>query len=98
MTGLFEATLEPEASSLRDVKARMRSLFPYERVAVSAGQFLDGLLDACRSGRVILGRGGTRQFWTAGIGMQMRCADVPPLNFCYSELEFSITGARNMRV
>ena len=45
MTGLsVEATLELWASSLRDVKARMRPLFTQERVAVSAGQFLDGLL------------------------------------------------------
>lgn len=45
MTGLsIEATLELWALSLRDVKARMRPLFTQERVAVSAGQFLDGLL------------------------------------------------------
>lgn len=45
MTGAsIEATLELWASSLRDVKARMRLLFTQERVAVSAGQFLDGLL------------------------------------------------------
>ena len=40
----IEATLELWASSLRDVKTRMRPLFTQERVAVSAGQFLDGLL------------------------------------------------------
>src|SRR6195256_1003004 len=39
-----ETTLELWASSLRDVKARIRSLFRQERVAGSAGQFLDGLL------------------------------------------------------
>lgn len=39
-----EATLELWASSLREVKARMRPLFTQERVAASAGQFLDGLL------------------------------------------------------
>lgn len=45
MTGLsIEATLELWASSLRNVKTRMRPLFTQERVAVSAGQFLDGLL------------------------------------------------------
>jgi SRSO17 transposase len=45
MTGLsIEATLELWASSLRDVKARMRPLFTQERVAVSADAFLDGLL------------------------------------------------------
>jgi SRSO17 transposase len=40
----IEATLELWASSLRDVKARMRPLFTQERVAASAGRFLDGLL------------------------------------------------------
>jgi SRSO17 transposase len=40
----IEATLELWASSLRDVKARMRPLFSQERVAACAGQFLDGLL------------------------------------------------------
>lgn len=45
MAGLsIEGTLELWASSLREVKARMRPLFSQERVAVSAGQFLDGLL------------------------------------------------------
>jgi SRSO17 transposase len=40
----IEATLELWASSLRDVKARVRPLFTQERVAASAGAFLDGLL------------------------------------------------------
>jgi hypothetical protein len=40
----IEATLELWAWSLRDVKARIRPLFTQERVAASAGQFLDGLL------------------------------------------------------
>ena len=40
----IETTLELWASSLRDVKARIRPLFGQERVAASAGQFLDGLL------------------------------------------------------
>lgn len=45
MTGAsIEATLELWASSLRDVKARIHPLFTQERVAVSAGLFLDGLL------------------------------------------------------
>lgn len=45
MSGLsIDGTLELWASSLREVKARMRPLFSQERVAVSAGQFLDGLL------------------------------------------------------
>src|SRR5678815_4089033 len=38
------ATLELWARSLRDVKGRMRPLFTQERVAASAGVFLDGLL------------------------------------------------------
>jgi SRSO17 transposase len=40
----IETTLELWASSLREVKARIRPLFTQERVAASAGQFLDGLL------------------------------------------------------
>jgi len=45
MTGAsIETTLELWASSLRDVKARMRVLFTQERVAASANLFLDGLL------------------------------------------------------
>ncbi len=40
----IETTLELWASSLRDVKRRIRPLFGQERVAWSAGQFLDGLL------------------------------------------------------
>jgi SRSO17 transposase len=40
----IETTLELWASSLRDVKGRMRPLFTQERVAASAGLFLDGLL------------------------------------------------------
>ena len=40
----IETTLELWASSLRDVKARIRPLFRQERMAVSAGLFLDGLL------------------------------------------------------
>ena len=40
----IEATLELWASELRATKARMRPLFTQERVAASAGRFLDGLL------------------------------------------------------
>src|ERR1700745_233096 len=40
----IETTLELWASSLRDVKTRMRPLFTQERVAASAGLFLDGVL------------------------------------------------------
>ncbi len=40
----IEATLELRASSLRNVKERLRPLFTQERVAASAGAFLDGLL------------------------------------------------------
>src|SRR4051794_6371639 len=39
-----EDALELWASSLREVKARIRPLFTQERVAASAGRFLDGLL------------------------------------------------------
>ncbi len=44
MVASIETTLEFWASSLRDVKARIRGLFTQERVAISAGLFLDGLL------------------------------------------------------
>lgn len=47
-TASLEATLALWASSLRDVKARMRPLFTQERVAASAGLFLDGLLGSER--------------------------------------------------
>jgi len=41
-----ETTLELWASSLRNVKGRIRALFTQERVARSAGDFLDGLLSS----------------------------------------------------
>lgn len=44
MSASIEAALELWASSLRHVKAWMRGLFTQERVAASAGLFLDGLL------------------------------------------------------
>jgi SRSO17 transposase len=45
MTGVsVEAALELWASALRDVRQRIRPLFTQERVAASAGLFLDGLL------------------------------------------------------
>ncbi len=43
-SGSVETTLELWASALRDVKGRMRPLFSQNRVAASAGLFLDGLL------------------------------------------------------
>src|SRR3954471_19154724 len=42
--GSVEATLELWALSPRDVKGRIRPLFQQERMAVSAGLFLDALL------------------------------------------------------
>src|SRR3954451_1792311 len=42
--GSVEATLELWASSLRDVKGRIRPLFQQARIAQSAGVFLDALL------------------------------------------------------
>ena len=44
MGASIETTLELWASSLRDVKARIKPLFTQTRVAGSAGLFLDGLL------------------------------------------------------
>lgn len=40
----IEATLSLWAAALRDAKERIRPLFMQERVAASAGQFLDALL------------------------------------------------------
>jgi len=48
MVASIETTLELWALSLREIKARMRPLFTQERVARSAGLFLDGLLGAER--------------------------------------------------
>ena len=42
--GTVEVTLELWASSSRDVKGRIRPLFQQERMAASAGLFLDALL------------------------------------------------------
>ena len=42
----IEGTLELWASSLRDVKARIGRLFTQDRVADSAGLFIDGLLSS----------------------------------------------------
>src|ERR1700750_1185267 len=44
----LEITLELWASSLREVKGRMRPLFTQDRVAASANAFLDGLLGSER--------------------------------------------------
>jgi SRSO17 transposase len=43
-TASLETTLALWASSLREVKSRIRPLFTQDRVAASAGLFLDGLL------------------------------------------------------
>jgi SRSO17 transposase len=44
----IETMLELWASSLRDLKARMRGLFTQKRVEASAGLFFDGLLGDVR--------------------------------------------------
>ena len=48
MSAPIETVLELWASSLRETKARIRPLFSQERVAASAGLFLDALLGAER--------------------------------------------------
>src|ERR1700741_3850083 len=78
----IETTLEIWASSLRDVKVRIRPLFTQQRVAASAGLFLDGILgderattDGCvRTRRVTPARGANRLSWAEAAGMLMRCA------------------------
>ena len=42
--GTVEATLELWASSVRNMKQRIRPLFRQERMAASVGLFLDGVL------------------------------------------------------
>jgi hypothetical protein len=77
--GSVEATLELWASSLRDVKQRIRPLFTQ---AVSAGLFLDGLLgsEPRKTGwmRAVAagdpGPGGSRPSSVAGAGTRRRCA------------------------
>src|SRR5277367_6219881 len=44
MGASIETTLELWASSLREVKKRIRPLFAQERAALNAGLFVDGLL------------------------------------------------------
>src|SRR6478736_878097 len=83
MTGAsIETTLALWASSLREVKKRMRPLFEQDRTALNAGLFVDGLLGderrktgGCgRRRRAILGHGGSRRFWAVTGGMPMDCA------------------------
>ena len=66
----IEVTLELWASSLRDVKARIRPLFTQDRVAASAGQFLDGLLgpERRKTDGLDAGRGGGRSRPVAATG------------------------------
>lgn len=72
---LIETTLELRASSLRDVKPRMRGLFTQGRVAVSASLFHNGLLGAerrktgwmCAEAGVIQAPGGNRLFRARGL-------------------------------
>lgn len=74
----IEKTLELWASSLRDVKSRIRNLFTQERVAASANLFLDGLLgnERRKTGwmRAEAARGGNRPFWVAGVGTRTHFA------------------------
>src|SRR4051794_34744038 len=77
-----EDTLTLWASSLRDVKQRIRRLFTQERVAAAAGQFLDGLLGTeprktvgCgRKRPAIPARGASKRSWAGGSGTPTRCA------------------------
>src|SRR5689334_25357718 len=61
----IQETLELWAASLREVKARMRPLFTQDRVAASAGLFVDGLLGEGRRKRgwMRAGAGGDAGAW-----------------------------------
>jgi SRSO17 transposase len=83
MTGAsIETSLELWASSLWDVKGRMRALFSQERVAGSASLFLEGLLSDERRKRnwmrakaaAILVHGGNRLSYAEGDGTKMHFA------------------------
>src|SRR6516165_1537424 len=77
-----EDTLTLWASSLRDVKERIRPLFTQERVATSAGQFLDGVLggEPRKTGWMRAeaagdrARGASRRSWGGDSGMTTHCA------------------------
>lgn len=79
MGASIETTLELWASSLREVKGRMRGLFTQERVAASANLFLDGLLgnERRKTGWMRAEAAGDpgpwrhRQFWAGGAGTRM---------------------------
>jgi SRSO17 transposase len=76
----IEAALAHWASSLRDVKGRIRPLFTQERVAASAGAFLDGLLaqlGLCGTGRYRRPRIRRQPLglWTRGLLIRRRIAD-----------------------
>ena len=78
----IETTRELWASSLREVKKRIRPLFAQERAALNAGLFVDGLLgdERRKTGWMRAeaagdpGLGGSRRFWAAIGGMPMHCA------------------------
>ena len=77
-----ETTLELWASSLRDVKARIRPLFLQKRVAASAGKFLDGCSGTNRARRAgcarkrpaIPARGVSRRSLAVAGGTRKHCA------------------------
>jgi len=75
----FETTLELWASSLRAAKARLRPVFGQERMAHSAGLFLDGLLGPERrktgwmraEAVATPGHGDNRPCWAGDVGRRM---------------------------
>ncbi len=80
----IETTLELWASSLRDVKRRMRPLFTQARVALSAENFLEGLLgEKRRKTGSVLGVKSNQPFHSWGkpqevAGTAKDIADAPP--------------------
>src|SRR5258705_2711224 len=74
----IEETLALWAASLQELKKRIRPLFGQERVARTAGLFLEGLLgDEQRKSGWMRGEaagGGKRLCLVGGIGMPMPCA------------------------
>ena len=70
MTGAsIETTLELWASSLREVKKRMRPLFEQDRTALNAGLFVDGSAwRRASQNRMDAGGGGGRSWALAAAG------------------------------
>src|ERR1700757_2466776 len=83
----IETTRELWASSLREVKKRIRPLFAQERAALNAGLFVDGLLgdERRKTGWMRAEAAGDPGPWRqqAVLGRDRRCAARPGARLCH---------------